>query len=108
MAFRPPSVAKAELAVAGHNIPGQFLKSNNNRRKAEEAYSQAGGSQGVAHAVAKALAVARYVAERCRDNPTWKVRTWELKMAVEDDSHQSATGRLEAPLDNLYAITISI
>ncbi len=27
-----------------------------------------------ARAVAKALAMARYVAERCRDSPTWKVR----------------------------------
>ena len=37
-----------------------------------------------AAAVAKALLMANYVAERCRDSPTWKVRTWELKMAVED------------------------
>ncbi|MEM4511174.1 MAG: hypothetical protein QXD08_09475 [Pyrobaculum sp.] len=37
-----------------------------------------------AYAVAKALAMAKYVAEKCRDSPTWKVRTWELKMAVED------------------------
>ena len=35
-----------------------------------------------AYAVAKALAMAKYVAERCRDSPTW--RTWELKTAVED------------------------
>jgi len=37
-----------------------------------------------AYAVARALAMAKYVAEKCRDSPTWKVRTWELKMAVED------------------------
>ena len=35
-------------------------------------------------AVVKALSMAEYVARRCRDSPTWRVRTWELLMAVEE------------------------
>jgi hypothetical protein len=35
-------------------------------------------------ALAKALAVALYVARRCRDSPKWKVRTWEAEMMILD------------------------
>ena len=38
----------------------------------------------VVAAVAKALSMAQYVAQRCRDSPKWKVRTWELRMAVDE------------------------
>jgi hypothetical protein len=34
--------------------------------------------------LAKALAVALYVARRCRDGPKWKVRTWEAEAAILD------------------------
>jgi hypothetical protein len=34
--------------------------------------------------LAKALAVALYLARRCRDSPKWKVRTWEAEMAILD------------------------
>jgi len=35
-------------------------------------------------ALAKALAVALYVARRCRNSPKWKIRTWEAEVAVLD------------------------
>jgi hypothetical protein len=35
-------------------------------------------------ALAKALAVALYVARRCRDSPRWKVRTWEAEAMILD------------------------
>ncbi len=34
--------------------------------------------------LAKALAVALYLARRCRDSPRWKIRTWEAEMAILD------------------------
>jgi hypothetical protein len=37
-----------------------------------------------AAALAKALAVALYVARRCRDSPKWKVRTWEAEAMILD------------------------
>jgi hypothetical protein len=37
-----------------------------------------------AFALAKALAVALYVARRCRDSPRWKIRTWEAETAILD------------------------
>ena len=37
-----------------------------------------------AFALAKALAVALYVARRCRDGPRWKIRTWEAEAAILD------------------------
>jgi hypothetical protein len=35
-------------------------------------------------ALAKALAVALYVARRCRDSPRWKIRTWEAEAMILD------------------------
>ncbi len=35
-------------------------------------------------ALAKALAVALYLARRCRDSPRWKIRTWEAEAAILD------------------------
>ncbi len=35
-------------------------------------------------AVAKALKIAQYIAERCRPSPNWKYMPYELKMAVEE------------------------
>jgi hypothetical protein len=35
-------------------------------------------------ASARALAVALYVARRCRDSPRWKIRTWEAETAILD------------------------
>ncbi|MFZ8811050.1 MAG: hypothetical protein ACO2PN_23445 [Pyrobaculum sp.] len=35
-------------------------------------------------ALARALAVALYVARRCRDSPKWKVRTWEAEATILD------------------------
>jgi hypothetical protein len=34
--------------------------------------------------LARALAVALYVARRCRDGPRWKIRTWEAETAILD------------------------
>jgi hypothetical protein len=34
--------------------------------------------------LAKALAVALYLARRCRDSPRWKIRTWEAEAAILD------------------------
>jgi hypothetical protein len=34
--------------------------------------------------LAKALAVALYLARRCRDRPRWKIRTWEAEMMILD------------------------
>jgi hypothetical protein len=34
--------------------------------------------------LAKALAVALYLARRCRDSPKWKIRTWEAEAAILD------------------------
>jgi hypothetical protein len=34
--------------------------------------------------LARALAVALYVARRCRDSPRWKIRTWEVEAAILD------------------------
>lgn len=34
-------------------------------------------------AVVKALVMAGYLAERCRDSPFWKYRRWEVKAAVD-------------------------
>ena len=35
-----------------------------------------------AFALAKALAVALYVARRCRDGPRWRIRAWEAEAAI--------------------------
>ncbi len=35
-------------------------------------------------ALARALAVALYVARRCRDSPQWKIRTWEVEAMILD------------------------
>jgi hypothetical protein len=37
-----------------------------------------------AFALARALAVALYVARRYRDGPRWKIRTWEAEAAILD------------------------
>ncbi len=34
--------------------------------------------------LARALAVALYLARRCRDSPKWKVRAWEAEAAILD------------------------
>ncbi len=34
--------------------------------------------------LARALAVALYVARRCRDSPRWKIRVWEAEMMILD------------------------
>jgi hypothetical protein len=38
----------------------------------------------VAVALAKALAVALYLASRCRDGPRWKIRAWKVEAAILD------------------------
>jgi hypothetical protein len=38
----------------------------------------------IAVALARALAVALYVARRCRDNPRWRIRTWEAEAMILD------------------------
>jgi len=37
-----------------------------------------------AFALARALAAALYVARRCRDGPSWKIRAWEAEMMILD------------------------
>jgi len=37
-----------------------------------------------AAALAKALAVALYVARRCRDSPRWRIRAWEAEAMILD------------------------
>ncbi|AET34055.1 hypothetical protein [Pyrobaculum ferrireducens] len=38
----------------------------------------------LAYVVARALAAARYVAERCRDSPRWRIRTWEALALIDE------------------------
>jgi hypothetical protein len=38
----------------------------------------------LAYAVARALAAARYVAERCRDGSGWRIRTWEALALIDE------------------------
>jgi hypothetical protein len=38
----------------------------------------------LAHTVARALAAARYVAERYRDSPRWRIRTWEALALIDE------------------------
>jgi len=81
LASRPPG---AGVAPQRHVFSGQLLRPPSLAARLRRLAPRPVDVRKAAFALARALAVALYVARRCRDSPRWKIRTWEAEAMILD------------------------